>query len=111
MSTTPEPTPSAGAVRAAERIVDASRDEAATFGHYYSEVEARCWIANLAEIIDRETGAGRLADALEDIAKQLKSYELSDDDCENADFEHGYDSCVDVARAALAEYKTTNQTP
>lgn len=48
--------------------------------------------------------AKRLWEALEKIAKQKKTTELvTAHDVEFADFEGGYDECIDTARAALAK--------
>jgi regulator of replication initiation timing len=48
----------------------------------------------------------RLREALEKISTQKKTNELDTEyDVEFADFEDGYDMCIDTARAALGEEK------
>lgn len=56
------------------------------------------------ETTDRAAETKRMRDALRRIAIQKKTNELvTEYDIENADFNHGYDTCIDVARAALKE--------
>ena len=61
-----------------------------------------------------ETAEAKLAtavEALEDIANQKRTDELETEyDVECADFEGGYDACIDVARAAIRALKSTSQT-
>jgi hypothetical protein len=42
----------------------------------------------------------KLREALGDIAKQRTTGEMTQDDCDDADFIGGYDMCIKVARAA-----------
>lgn len=50
-------------------------------------------------------------EALEDMANQKRTDELETEyDVECADFEGGYDACIDVARAAIRAMKSTSQT-
>jgi hypothetical protein len=61
---------------------------------------------------ERDTLAARvkeLEDALREIASQKKTDELETEyDVECADFEGGYDACIDRARAALTQKDTDN---
>jgi hypothetical protein len=51
-----------------------------------------------------EAENARLREALEEISRQKKTDELITElDVEYADFEGGYDACIDTARAALQE--------
>ncbi len=43
----------------------------------------------------------KLIEAVEEIARQKKTTEMSNDDLDFADFEGGYDACIDKARAIL----------
>ncbi len=78
-------TPSAGAVRAAERIEQA-----------FANGFPRCNQSNIAEIIDRETGAGRLAEALEMVLSSAMPHPVSHPSMSKA---------WDNARAAIAAWK------
>lgn len=56
------------------------------------------------DIVTLGQEVGRLREALEKISTQKKTNELDTEyDVEFADFEDGYDMCIDTARAALAE--------
>jgi hypothetical protein len=67
-------------------------------------------IATLAA--ERDTLAARVKEleaALREIASQKKTDELETEyDVERADFEGGYDACIDRARAALTQKDTDN---
>ena len=68
---------------------------------YEAQLEAE---AELAAAQQREAG---LRAALDEIAKQKRTDELATEyDVECADFEGGYDACIDRARAALAQTPT-----
>ena len=55
------------------------------------------------ELGDAEDRVAKLEAALKDIAKQTMSDEMDQDQRDNADWQFGYDACVETARAALSE--------
>jgi hypothetical protein len=66
----------------------------------FREARGALWI-KLKEAADE---IEKLRTALRDIARQKKTDELDTEyDVEVADFEGGYDSIIDIARAALGE--------
>jgi hypothetical protein len=70
--------------------------------------EAACQDAKEAEVYagKLEAKLAKAVEALREIARQKKTDELETEyDVEVADFEGGYDLCIDRARATLAELK------
>ena len=80
-------TPSAGAVRTAKRIEQA-----------FANGFPRCNQSNIAEIIEQETGAGRLADALDTLTLVVGLTPIAGN-------KEALQEAVDIARAALAAWK------
>ena len=73
------------------------------WGHQYCAMKRRAEAA--------EAKLATAVEALEDMANQKRTDELETEyDVECADFEGGYDACIDVARAAIRALKSTSQT-
>ena len=89
----------------------ASADEFQSMAHvwnsiiadYNSAASPGAILAIIARLRAAEADRDRLREALEQISLQEKSEELDLTLRRNADFVDGYDTCVDVARAALKE--------
>lgn len=90
-----------------EELVRSGRGEGDA--HFRGDVRDRRTIgALLISMADRIEADGKLIaelrEALEEIARQKRTDELvTSVDVEYADFEQGYDDCIDCARAILAK--------
>ena len=95
--------------RAADAIetLTRERDEANKHVSFYAKQLGECKSLCVArwELMNADTARiAKLEEALKDIAKQKKTTELvTSCDVEYADFEEGYDTCIDVAREALED--------
>ena len=74
-----------------------------------NEIVAR-WNGTVSELAAKEARIKELEEAINDIARQKKTDELETlYDVEVADFEQGYDDCIDVARKAQLQAEKERQ--
>jgi hypothetical protein len=77
-----------------------------TFDPYTNRIPHMTAAEESIAALPADDRVAKLVEALEEIAKQKRTDELDNEyEVECADFEDGYDFCVDRARAALAAWE------
>ena len=86
-----------------ERLTDEQLCELEENADTYTMVHSPAVRLAAAELLALRARVAKLEAALKDTAKQMMSDEMDQDQRDNADWQFGYDACVETARAALSE--------